>query len=155
MNIADIIDPERTHVAEAVQSKKRALERLSELLADGTPELSASDIFSGLVGREKLGSTGIGDGVAIPHARMKGIDECVGAFARFPQAIDFDAGDEQPVDLTFGLLVPEQSTEAHLELLRSLAEMFSESDCLSALRRAEDDKALFDSLSARAGTQAG
>lgn len=146
MNIADIIAPERTRVADNVQSKKRALERLAELLAEATPYLHASEILNGLVAREKLGSTGIGDGVAIPHARMKGIDDCAGAFIRFAEPVAFDAADEQPVDLVFGLLVPEQSTQAHLDLLRRLAEMFSEPDCLSSLRGAGDGQALFDGL---------
>lgn len=146
MNIADIIAPERISVAAEVPSKKRALEYLAGLLAEGTPYLATSDIFSGLTSREKLGSTGIGDGVAIPHARMKATDECVGAFVRLPQPVAFDASDEQPVDLMFGLLVPEQSTEEHLQLLRSLAEMFSETECVAALRKATNANALFDDL---------
>lgn len=146
MNIADIIATERISAAEDVHSKKRALERLADSLAGATPYLAAGEIFSNLVAREKLGSTGIGDGVAIPHARIKGLDECVAAFARLQQPVAFDAGDEQPVDLLFGLLVPEQSTQTHLNLLRSLAEMFSEAECLSALRGAEDEQALFDDL---------
>ncbi len=146
MNIADIVAPERVRLAEDVQSKKRALEQLSEILTEGTPYLTASEIFNGLIAREKLGSTGIGDGVAIPHARMKGTDECTGAFIRLPQPVDFEASDDQPVDLIFGLLVPEQSTEAHLNMLRALAEMFSDAQCLSELREAGDDKTLHDHL---------
>lgn len=142
MNIADIVAPERVQLAEDVQSKKRALEQLAEILTQGTPYLTASEIFNGLVAREKLGSTGIGDGVAIPHARMKGTDDCVGAFMRLPQPVDFESNDEQPVDLVFGLLVPEQSTEAHLNMLRRLAEMFSENQALAELRDAGDDATL-------------
>ncbi len=146
MNIADIVAPERVRLADDVQSKKRALEQLSEILTEGTPYLTASEIFNGLIAREKLGSTGIGDGVAIPHTRMKGTDECIGAFMRLPQPVDFEATDDQPVDLVFGLLVPEQSTEAHLNMLRTLAEMFSDGQCLSQLRDAADDKTLHDRL---------
>lgn len=142
MTIADIIHPDRVRVVADVQSKKRALERLSEILAEATPYLTATEIFTGLVAREKLGSTGIGDGVAIPHGRLKGLDECVGAMIRLPQGVDFEASDDRPVDMLFGLLVPQESTEAHLRILKALAEMFADEDCLNRLRAAEDDKAL-------------
>lgn len=146
MNIADIMAPERVRIAPQVHSKKRALQQLAELLSAGAPYLTASEIFAALVAREKLGSTGIGAGVAIPHARMAGTDESIGAFMRLPQALDFDADDEQPVDLIFGVLVPEQSTRAHLDLLRSLVTMFKQPACLAALRQATDDPALFARL---------
>lgn len=150
MNIADIVAPERVRLAEDVQSKKRALEQLAEILTQGTPYLTAGEIFTGLISREKLGSTGIGDGVAIPHARMKGADECIGAFMRLPQPVDFESNDEQPVDLVFGLIVPEKSTEMHLNMLRTLAETFSEKQALAELRDAADDAALHRALIARA-----
>jgi len=153
MNIADIVAPERVRLAEDVQSKKRALEQLAEILTQGTPYLTASEIFSGLIAREKLGSTGIGDGVAIPHARMKGADECIGAFMRLPQPVDFESNDEQPVDLVFGLIVPEKSTETHLNMLRTLAETFSVKQALAELRDAPDDAALHRALIARDAAQ--
>lgn len=146
MNIADIVAPERVRLAEDVQSKKRALEQLAEILTQGTPYLTAGDIFNGLIAREKLGSTGVGDGVAIPHARMKGTDDCIGAFMRLPQPVNFESNDDQPVDLIFGLIVPEQSTEEHLNLLRRLAEMFSEEQTLVDLRDAKDDATLLHAL---------
>ncbi|MES1928325.1 PTS IIA-like nitrogen-regulatory protein PtsN [Salinisphaera dokdonensis CL-ES53] len=149
MNIADIVAPERVRLADDVQSKKRALEQLAEILTQGTPYLTASEIFNGLISREKLGSTGIGDGVAIPHARMKGTDDCIGAFMRLPQPVNFESNDEQPVDLVFGLLVPEKSTEEHLNLLRKLAEIFSENQALAELRDAPDNETLHKLLVAR------
>jgi PTS system nitrogen regulatory IIA component len=149
MNIADIVALQRVRLADDVQSKKRALEQLAEILAQGTPYLTASEISSGLIGREKLGSTGIGDGVAIPHARMKGIDDCIGAFMRLPQPVDFESNDEQPVDLVFGLLVPDKSTEEHLNLLRRLADIFSENQALAELRDASDNDTLHKVLVAR------
>lgn len=151
MNIADIVAPERVRLADDVQSKKRALEQLAEILTQGTPYLTASDIFTGLIGREKLGSTGVGHGVAIPHTRLKGTDECIGAFMRLPQAVEFEANDEQPVDLIFGLLVPEQATDEHLTLLRRLAELFSVEQALTDLRDAGDDAALHRALLAHDG----
>lgn len=146
MSIADIIAPERVQLADDVQSKKRALEQLADILAEGTPYLTAADVFNGLIGREKLGSTSVGDGVAIPHARLKGIDDCIGGFIRLPQGVDFEATDEAPVDLIFGLLVPGEATDEHLKLLRQLAEIFSEADTLSDLREADSDRALYRAL---------
>jgi len=146
MNIADIIAPERVSLVSRVYSKKRALQRLAELLATGAPYLTASEIFTALVAREKLGSTGIGCGVAIPHARMAGTDECIGAFVRLPQAMEFDADDGQRVDLMFGVLIPEQATQTHLALLHSLADMFKQPTCLSTLRQATQAQALFTYL---------
>lgn len=146
MTIADIIQPDRVRIVADVQSKKRALERLSEILAEATPYLTATEIFTGLIAREKLGSTGIGDGVAIPHGRLKGLDECVGAMIRLREGVDFEAPDDRPVDLMFGLLVPQDSTETHLKILRALAEMFSGEDHVARLRAAEDDRTLYDLL---------
>lgn len=146
MTIADLIHPDRVRVLTDIQSKKRALERLSEILAEATPYLTATEIFTGLIAREKLGSTGIGDGVAIPHGRLKGLDECVGAMIRLERGVDFEAPDNRPVDLIFGLLVPQNSTEAHLKILRALAEMFSDESCLERLRTAEDDQSLYKLL---------
>lgn len=146
MNIADIVAPDRVRLADDVQSKKRALEQLAEILTQGTPYLTAGDIFTGLIGREKLGSTGVGHGVAIPHTRLKGTDDCIGAFMRLPQPVEFEANDEQPVDLIFGLLVPEEATDEHLNLLRRLAELFSQEQTLADLRDAGDDQALHQAL---------
>ena len=146
MSIAEIITPERALILEDVTSKKRALEKLSDILGEATPYVSNNEIFTALVGREKLGSTGIGDGVAIPHGRLKGADECVGAMIRLDKGIDFEASDDAPVDILFGLLVPQESTEEHLQILRNLAELFSDSDCLERLRKATSGQELVDAL---------
>jgi len=146
MNIAEIITPERALVAADIRSKKRALEVLAEALSEATPYLTATEIFTSLVGREKLGSTGLGDGVAIPHGRMKGVEECVGAMLRIPDGVDFAAPDDYPVDLIFALLVPQDSTEDHLQILRRLAETFTDESSLTRLREAEDGKAMYDCL---------
>lgn len=147
MNLTDIITAERTRIGSDVSSKKRALEELSAILAQSTPHLNDSDVFACLTAREKLGSTGLGDGVAIPHGRLKGLDECVGALLRLPSdGVDFEAADDKPVDILFGLLVPEESTETHLEILRGLAETLTRDDQLARLRRAGDGQALYTAL---------
>ena len=146
MSIAEIITPDRAQVLTDVTSKKRALETLSDILGEATPYVSNNEIFTALIGREKLGSTGIGDGVGIPHGRLKGLEECVGAMVRLDQGIDFEAPDDAPVDILFGLLVPQESTEEHLKILRNLAELFSDGDCLKKLRSAANGKELVDAL---------
>ncbi len=118
-------------------SKKRALEMLSERLATATHQLTATEIFDRLNARERLGSTGLGHGVAIPHSRTPGIDDAVGAILKLKNGVDFDALDKQPVDFFFALLVPEESREEHLELLSQLAELFSDKTALARIRSTE------------------
>jgi PTS system nitrogen regulatory IIA component len=137
VNLADIIAPDRVGLAD-VQSKKRALEALAEILARGALELTAGEILNGLTAREKLGSTGIGDGVALPHARLCGVDTCIGGFLRLSQPVAFEPDGEAPVDLLFGLIVPAADTQAHLDLLRQLAELLGENQAQADLRDAAD-----------------
>ena len=142
MTIADLLSPERIALLPSVSSKKRALEALSAQLASATPSLSEVEIFNSLIARERLGSTGLGHGVAIPHARIAGVEEAIGAVMKLEQGVDYDALDQQPVDLLFALLVPENSTEKHLELLSQLAELFSDAKALVRLRAAQDTDSL-------------
>lgn len=146
MNLADILAPERTHIVEHVTSRKRALEQVAAQLAEGTPYLTTGEIFSGLIAREKLGSTAIGHGVALPHARMAGTDDCVGACVRLPRAVVFDTDTHQQVDILFGLLVPRHTTQQHLDLLHSLADTFSTPAYLASLRATGSDQQLFAAL---------
>ena len=148
MNIADLISKDRVQAVTELSSKKRTLEELSAALARAAPFLTDADVFASLVSREKLGSTGLGQGVAIPHGRMRALNESVGAFLRLGQGIDFEASDGGPVDLIFGLLVPEDTTEEHLQILAGLAEMFTDDDFCRRLRAADDDEALYELLAA-------
>lgn len=107
-----------------ISSKKRLFEEVGKLLADD--HLSATDVFECLFAREKLGSTGLGHGVAIPHGRHAHVQQMMAAFVRTAEPIDFDAPDNQPVSLICVLLVPEAATGAHLELLSHLASKFSD-----------------------------
>jgi PTS system nitrogen regulatory IIA component len=108
-----------------VSSKKRLFEQLGRLL-ENQQDLTSSQVFDALFSRERLGSTGLGFGVAIPHGRIKGLQQAVGAFVRLLTPVEFNAPDGRPVDLIFALLVPEVATEQHLQLLSELAQMFSE-----------------------------
>ena len=127
-------------------SKKRVLELLGSLLADTAPGFTQDGIFDRLLERERLGSTGLGHGIALPHARMRDIDQAYGAFIQLSQGVDFDAVDGKPVDLLFALLVPEAATQEHLQLLATLAGMFSNPDFCASLRRATSPEDLLKQL---------
>lgn len=147
MKLSEILGVDRVLSGTSVTSKKKALEELSALLSKGAASLASADVFNSLTGREKLGSTGLGHGVAIPHGRMAGVEASVGAFMRLKHAVDYDSHDGNPVDLVFGLLVPQAATEAHLKHLAAIAEMFSDEEFCAKLRAAGDDRALYSLLS--------
>jgi PTS system nitrogen regulatory IIA component len=148
MNISDIISPDRVVCDLDVSSKKRVLEQLSDMLAsNSSASLISQDVVDSLLARERLGSTGIGYGVAIPHGRVKNTDHAIAAFAQLHEGVDFDATDNQAVDLLFALLVPEESTEEHLQLLAQLAEMFSDEEFRAQLRATKDSQAIYNLLS--------
>ena len=108
-----------------VSSKKRVFEQVG-LLFENNHHIARSQVFDSLFAREKLGSTGLGQGIAIPHGRIKGLKEALGAIVRMKQPIPFDAPDGQPVNLIFVLLVPDRATDLHLQILSELAQMFSD-----------------------------
>jgi PTS system nitrogen regulatory IIA component len=108
-----------------VSSKKRVFEQVG-LLFENNNHIGHGDVFDSLFAREKLGSTGLGQGIAIPHGRIKGLKEAVGALVRTRQPIPFDAPDAQNVSIIFVLLVPDRATDMHLQILSELAQMFSE-----------------------------
>ncbi|MGD8591870.1 MAG: PTS IIA-like nitrogen regulatory protein PtsN [Gammaproteobacteria bacterium] len=144
MELQDIIDPDRIAYDIDVSSKKRALETVSDILVKGGGEnLVSHDICESLIAREKLGSTGIGCGVAIPHGRLKNTEKTLAAFIKLHKGVDYDAIDNQDVDLIFALLVPEHSTEEHLKILAEVAEMFSNAEFREKLRHADNQQALW------------
>ena len=147
MKLAEILSADRVASGHTFTSKKKALEELSTLLAKGAG-VAATDILTSLSGREKLGSTGLGHGVAIPHGRMAGIPGSIGAFMRLKHPLDYDAHDGNGVDLIFGLLVPQNASETHLKHLAAIAEMFSDDAFCRKMRDAADDAALFALLNA-------
>lgn len=147
MQLADILTPGCVVSHVQAGSKKRALETLSEILADNSAiNMPALEIFESLLARERLGSTAIDHGVAIPHGRLKDSNETFGAFVQLENGIDCDAMDRQSVELLFALLVPQESTEEHLQLLARLAKMFSNADLREQLRSAPDSQSLYDRL---------
>lgn len=147
MLISDLLSPERIRFDVHSSSKKRLLELISRELARNSENLSEREIFESLCARERLGSTGLGKGVAIPHGRVKGSDTVQASFIRLKKPLPFDAVDGQPVDLLFAMTVPEQCNEDHLKLLAQVAELFSDPDLLNKLRQADDSGRLLQLLS--------
>jgi PTS system nitrogen regulatory IIA component len=123
--IGKLLPPANVVLDLEVSSKKRVFEQVG-LLFENSAQIARSRIFDALFAREKLGSTGLGQAVAIPHGRIKGLKEALGAVVRMKQPIPFDAPDGQPVSLIFVLLVPDRATDAHLQILSELAQMFSD-----------------------------
>lgn len=143
IRLEQILTPGRSLLNVPGGSKKRVLEQIAKLVARDLPDLDNQDIFESLVSREKLGSTGFGNGIAIPHCRLTGCNSPISAVLRLDAPVDFDAIDGAPVDLLFVLLVPGAATDEHLELLRQIASMLDRSDVRERLRQAPDSTSLY------------
>lgn len=143
IRLETILTPGRSLVNVPGGSKKRVIEQIANLVARELPELDAKIIFESLIAREKLGSTGFGNGIAIPHCRLSGCSEPLSALLRLDAPVDFDAIDGVPVDLLFVLLVPAAATDVHLELLRQIASMLDRSEVRERLRQADSNQALY------------
>lgn len=134
MQISDILVLERTLCDVSINSKKASLEILANLIASADLSLTKMEVFNSLLNRERLGSTGLGKGVALPHGRLKHCAKTLGAFIKLESGINYDAVDGNPVKLLFALLVPEESTQEHLDILAKLAEKFSDENVLEQLK---------------------
>jgi PTS system nitrogen regulatory IIA component len=142
MGLISKILPEGNVVIDAEStSKKRVFERAG-ILFENELEIARSQVFDSLFARERLGSTGLGQGVAIPHGRVKGLRDAVGAFFKTQNPIAFDAPDGLPVTMIFVLLVPERATDLHLQLLGELAQMFSDKNFREQLQSMDDPVAI-------------
>jgi PTS system nitrogen regulatory IIA component len=135
--VAKLLPPANVLLDLPVSSKKRLFEQVG-LLFENNHGIAKSLVFDSLFARERLGSTGLGQAVAIPHGRIKGLKDALGAFVRLAQPVPFDAPDGKPVQLLFVLLVPEQATEKHLQILSELAQMFSDRALREAMVAAPD-----------------
>ena len=145
--VAKLLPPSNILLDMQVSSKKRLFEQVG-LLFENHHGISRVAVFDSLFARERLGSTGLGQGIAIPHGRIKGLKEALGALVRLAQPVPFDAPDGKPVTLAFALLVPEQATEKHLEILSELAQMFSDRILREALATAPDASTLHQLIAA-------
>lgn len=147
MQLTDIISPDRVVSNVQAKSKKRAFETISGVIASNADiSMGVNDIFDSLIARERLGTTAIGHGIAIPHGRVKEGTQTIGAFVQLKDGIDCDALDDQAVKLIFAVLVPEKTNEEHLQLLARLAQMFKNTELREKLLAAQDNKTLYDLL---------
>ena len=154
MEMAELLVQEGVVANLKACSKKQALQELSQQAAEltGLPDRT---IFDVLLQREKLGTTGIGRGIAIPHGKLNQLERLHGVFARLPKAIDFDAIDSQPVDLIFLLLAPESAGADHLKALARISRLLRDDSVCAKLRGSEDPAAVYALLTASTATPAG
>ncbi|MBK5912234.1 PTS IIA-like nitrogen-regulatory protein PtsN [Rhodothalassium salexigens] len=145
MDMADLIGPDAIIASAEPRSKKQALQDIATLAA-GKTGLDEDAVVTALLKRERLGSTGVGQGVAIPHAKMAGLDRVVGAFARLKKPVAFDAVDDKPVDLVFLLLAPEDASAEHLKALAQVSRQLRSRDVREALRAADGRQSVHAAL---------
>ena len=159
MNFDTLINSDAVICNPDIKSKKRALELLAEQLAtealkanpvtDDSADTNAADpleIFQLLIEREKLGSTSLGCGVALPHTRTSFTNQAIGAFLKLDKGIDFDCPDNQPTDLIFALMVPEHYTDEHLKILAKLASLFDDKSFCAEIRKANNSQDIYNHL---------
>ena len=139
-----VLSADRTFVDDFGASKKKVLQTLAERLATTLSGVSDLELFDQLIARERLGSTGIGSGVAVPHCRLNGLSQPIAALVKLPQPIDFEAIDKAPVDLIFALIVPVDATDEHLQLLASVVERVNNPKTLEVIRTSTTSTALFN-----------
>ncbi|QSX36712.1 PTS IIA-like nitrogen regulatory protein PtsN [Shewanella sedimentimangrovi] len=142
MELSTILRPECTTCA-TPGSKKKVLELISDIASAQYPTLSSQEIFESLLAREKMGSTGIGNGIAIPHGRLNSIETPIAVLVKCEEAISFDAIDKQPVDILFALLVPSDQCQQHLSTLAAMAEKLNDKQIIKQLRKSQDDGELY------------
>lgn len=141
--LSQLLTPGRTLCHASGVSRKRLFETLASIIARDQISLPSDEIFSQLIAREKLGSTGLGKGIAIPHCRVENCTHPLGTLVTLEEAIDFDAPDGQPVDLLFVLLVPNEAHQLHLDILANVAGLFNQDSFCEALRAAKDSDELY------------
>ncbi|MCF6193159.1 MAG: PTS sugar transporter subunit IIA [Kangiellaceae bacterium] len=145
MNLDQLLSPSATLICDQITSKKKMLEKISEVMAKAI-EVPAKKIFDSLICREKLGTTALGDGVAIPHGRLAACQSATAVFILLETPIDYDAADGKPIDLVFAILVPEDAHDEHLHHLAEIAKILSNEELVAKLRHAHSDDILFELL---------
>jgi PTS system nitrogen regulatory IIA component len=136
IDIQAIVSLNRTECAVQCNSKKRILEIISEIAARNNPDIDQTEVLTALLSREKVGSTGIGNGIALPHGRLPNLDKVTAIVVTSNPPVAFDAIDNKPVDIFFALLVPEEQTQEHLQTLALIASKLSQKETVKAIRKA-------------------
>ncbi len=146
MNIQALVSLDRTECAVQCNSKKRILEIISDIAAETNAEIQKEDALNALLSREKMGSTGIGNGIALPHGRLANLSNVTAVVVTTTPAIAFDAIDDKPVDIFFAILVPENQTEGHLQTLATIAGKLSQKSIVKTIRNAESKEQVIAAL---------
>ena len=146
MDLTTILSPERTIRCASCQSKKRTIEEVAHIFSEHLKGPSAHEVFDALIERERLGSTGLGDGIGIPHCRLAACDKPTGVLLLLETPIDFDALDRQKVDIIFALVVPQEANDDHLDILATIAGKFSQPELRDKLRATETSEALYKAI---------
>ena len=153
MKLTDIITEDCAKTAVLFNSKKRLFEYISELAHQQAPDITAQEFLEALLHREKLGSTGIGKGLAMPHGRIDGLENTIGFLIVNQNPIPFDAIDDKDVDIVVVLLVPEQKCQQHLQTLAAIADRLKDKKFCRQLRHAENNNELYQIISSEASTE--
>jgi PTS system nitrogen regulatory IIA component len=146
MKLSDLIPFENIVTNAVGKSKKRILEDLSLFLSGRINGVDSEKLYQGLLARERLGSTGIGKGIAIPHCRMPGCEKITAAFFKLNSPVDFDSTDNILVDLVFALVVPEEEHNAHLDALSSIAELLQDKKTCEILRNSSSKEVFYQAI---------
>jgi len=144
MQLSEILTTSCTSCDVAVSSKKRILEKICQIAANQVTEVDQDELLESLLDREKMGSTGIGNGIAIPHGRLPNTSKAVAVLITTDKTIDFDAIDNREVDIFVALFVPEDSCKEHLDTLQNIAKLFSDKKMLKQVRKCNDNQALYN-----------
>ena len=151
--LSQLLSPGRTLCRATGVSKKRLLQTVAGIIAEDQLSLDAAEVFSQLIAREKLGSTGLGHGIAIPHCRIDNCSHPLGMLVTLDDGVPFDAPDGAAVDLLFVLLVPNEAHQEHLDILAELARLFSQEAFCRQLRAATDNDALYQAATSWTATE--
>ena len=148
MKLSDFLSPDRVLANIVSTNKQDALKEITAFLSNADPDdtLTPKHLFNAILDREELGSTGIGDGVAIPHAKIHGLKNLCACFARSTEGVDFESIDREPVRLIFMLLVPENSAGMHLKALARISRVLKESEFREHLLEASDQQAIYEAF---------
>jgi PTS system nitrogen regulatory IIA component len=144
MQLSEILTTNCTSCDVTVSSKKRILEKICQLAASQVTDIEQDELLESLLNREKMGSTGIGNGIAIPHGRLPNANKAIAVLVKTNNAIDFDAIDNRDVDIFIALFVPENSCQEHLDTLRNIAKIFSDKQMVKQVRKCDDNETLYN-----------
>ena len=144
MQLSEILTTNCTSCDITVSSKKRILEKICQLAASQVTDIEQDELLESLLNREKMGSTGIGNGIAIPHGRLPNANKAIAVLVKTNNAIDFDAIDNRDVDIFIALFVPENSCQEHLDTLQNIAKIFSDKQMVKQVRKCDDNETLYN-----------